>query len=113
MERLLAKKAIRHWKEWLPNRYRELVEANQLLTAAEAAAKGAAQEIRELMDAGARLDEAEEVVLPKWILLPPEETDEEAEAEPTPTELEKERAERKAAWDRIRASRNDSLFPKA
>ena len=72
MERLLAKKAIRHWKEWLPNRYRELVEANQLLTAAEAAAKGAAQEIRELMDAGARLDEAEEIVLPQLILLKPE-----------------------------------------
>lgn len=72
MERRLTNKAIRHWKEWLPNRYAELLEANQLITAAEAAAKGAAQEMKALMDAGMRRDEAEEIVLPKWILLPPE-----------------------------------------
>ena len=81
MERRLANKAIRYWKDWLPNRYKELLEANQLVTAANAAAAGAAKEIRELMQAGARLDEAEEVVLPKYILLPPEERPEEPEEE--------------------------------
>ncbi len=75
MERRLASKAIRYWKDWLPKRYKELLDANQLVTAAAAAAAGAAKEIKELMQAGARLDEAEEVVLPKWILLQPEEPD--------------------------------------
>ena len=82
MERLLAHKAIRHWREWLPNRYAELLETNQLAEAADAAAKGAAMEIRALMNAGARRDEAEEVVLPKWILLPPEESEMETAQDP-------------------------------
>lgn len=99
MERRLANKAIRHWREWLPNRYRELLEANELVTAAAAAAAGAAREIKELMQAGARLDEAEEVVLPKWILLPPEEPDPE-EPDWEATEL----ADREAAYQRLQAS---------
>lgn len=99
MERRLANKAIRHWREWLPNRYKELVEANELVTAAAAAAAGAAREIRELMQAGARLDEAEEVVLPKWILLPPEEPDTE-DPDWEATEL----MDREAAYQRLHAS---------
>lgn len=91
MERRLASKALRHWKEWLPNRYKELLEANGLVTAAAAAAAGAAKEIKELMDAGARLDEAEEIVLPKWILLTPEEPDPESEEQ-------MELAEKEAAY---------------
>ncbi len=104
MERLLVNKALRHWKEWLPNRYAELLESNQLLTAAEAAAKGAAVEIRMLMDAGMRRDEAEEIVLPKWILLPPEtqeEPDEEPEAEATPEQ-------RMETWAKISQEREKS-----
>lgn len=103
MERLLVNKAIRHWKEWLPNRYAELLEANQLITAAEAAAKGAALEMKELMDAGMRRDEAEEIVLPKWILLPPEpEAEQEAEPETTTEETPDEKLE---AWAKIKAKR--------
>lgn len=51
MERRLTNKAIKHWREWLPNKYRELQE-NQLITAASTAARLAAAEIKELMDAG-------------------------------------------------------------
>ena len=57
------------------------------------------KEIKELMRAGARLDEAEEVVLPKWILLPPEEPDPE-EPDWETTEL----ADREAAYQRLQAS---------
>lgn len=112
MERRLASKAIRYWKEWLPNRYRELLEANELVTAAAAAAAGAAKEIRQLMAAGARLDEAEEVVLPKWILLQPEEPDQE-EPDWEETELE----DRETRYQRLEASLEkgrreaDLLFP--
>lgn len=112
MERRLANKALRHWKEWLPNRYKELLEANQLTTAAAAAAAGAAREIRELMQAGARLDEAEEVVLPKWILLPPE------EADPDEPDWEAaELADKEAAYQRLQVSLDQAekeanlLFP--
>ena len=99
MERRLANKTIQYWKNWLPNRYKELLEANQLVTAAAAAAAGAAKEIKELMQAGARQDEAEETVLPKWILLPPE--------EPDPREPDWETMElddREAAYQRLQAS---------
>lgn len=99
MERRLANKAIRYWKDWLPNRYKELLDANQLVTAAATAAAGAAKEIKELMQAGARLDEAEEVVLPKWILLQPEEPDPE-EPDWETTELD----DREAAYQRLQAS---------
>ena len=75
MERRLTSKAIHHWKEWLPKKHAELQADNQLVTTATAAARNAEKEIRELMEAGARLDEAEEIVLPKHILLPPEEAE--------------------------------------
>ncbi len=102
MERLLVNKAIRHWREWLPNRYAELLAANQLLTAAEAAAKGAAKEMRELMEAGFRRDEAEEIVLPKWILLPPEETTEDESEESSESE------DKMAVLDRIRVKQEEA-----
>ena len=77
MERRLTRKAMNHWRDWLPVMYADLNQRNQLVTTAARAAKKAAKEIRQLMEAGARLDEAEEVVLPKYILLPPEESDDE------------------------------------
>ena len=51
------------------------------------------------MQAGARLDEAEEVVLPKWILLPPEEPDPEE-----PDWEAAELADKEAAYQRLQAS---------
>lgn len=82
MERRLARKALNHWREWLPAMYADLERNNQLVSTAAANAEMAAREILELMAAGARLDEAEEIVLPKYILLPPEERPEEPEEEP-------------------------------
>jgi hypothetical protein len=64
--------ALRHWKEWCPTLYRELKAAGTLNKAAQDASKNAVRQVAELMQAGARKDEAEEIVLPDSILLPPE-----------------------------------------
>jgi hypothetical protein len=65
--------ALRHWKEWCPSLYRELKKDGTLNKAAQDASKNAARQVAELMQAGARQDEAEEIVLRELILLPPEE----------------------------------------
>lgn len=72
MERELTRRALDHWREWLPEKYADLQRNNMLVQTAASAAEMAARDIRELMQCGARLDEAEEIVLPQYILLPPE-----------------------------------------
>ncbi len=64
--------ALRHWEEWRPTMYREMQEAGTLNEAAQSASKEAARQVAELMAAGYQKHEAEEVVLPETILLPPE-----------------------------------------
>lgn len=82
----LKAKACEHWQHWLPRRWANLVATNTVDKALSTAAMNAEKEIREWMERGARLDEAEEIVLPEWILLKPEvsgmrpEMEEEAEA---------------------------------
>lgn len=68
----LKAKAAEHWKEWLPAKWAKLVAEDRVDLALTQAATQAEAEIREWMDRGARLDEAEEIVLPQLILLPPE-----------------------------------------
>jgi hypothetical protein len=68
----LKRRAAEHWQEWCPRRWASLVKAGILDEALTKAATQAEREIRQLMRGGARLDEAEEMVLPEWILLPPE-----------------------------------------
>ena len=68
----LKAKACEHWQHWLPRRWANLVATNTVDKALSTAARHAEQEIRQWMERGARLDEAEEIVLPEWILLKPE-----------------------------------------
>ena len=68
----LAAKARKHWAEWLPEKTRELKEAGLFQLRAQAAAVKAEKEILSLMQSGYQRHEAEEVVLPRYILLPPE-----------------------------------------
>ena len=61
--------AIAHWANYLPKYVKGLVKRNRLQEVATKAAERAQGEIRELMEAGYQLHEAEEVVLPRYILL--------------------------------------------
>ena len=68
----LKELAIDHWSEWRPKFVKDLIKHNRLQTVALAAATKASEEIRELMEQGYQNHEAEEVVMPKYILRPPE-----------------------------------------
>lgn len=64
--------ARKHWAQWLPEKTREL-EAQGIFSAeTQKAAVQAQAEISELMQSGYQEHEAREVVLPQYILLPPE-----------------------------------------
>lgn len=64
--------AIRHWHQWQPKLVKQLIKQNRLQTVALAAAEKVQKEIKELMEYGYQLHEAEEVVLQKYILRAPE-----------------------------------------
>jgi len=70
---VLAARAREHWAEWLPAKTRSLKASGIFSTETKKAAVQAQKEILELMQAGYQEHEAGEVVLPKYILLPPEE----------------------------------------
>ena len=64
--------ALNHWEQWLPKMVQDLRGLDQLNYEAQMASKKAAQRVAELMMAGFQKHEAEEIVLPELILLPPE-----------------------------------------
>lgn len=69
----LESKARKHWMEFLPLMVASLKAEGRLETRVRSAATAAQQEIRELVrGSGYQEHEAEEVVLPKLILLKPE-----------------------------------------
>lgn len=70
-----ARMALKHWKEFLPSLYEELQERGDLMKEAELAASKTLDEIAELREQGYQLHEAEEVVLPKYVLLTPSQAD--------------------------------------
>jgi hypothetical protein len=73
MERkALIIKARKHWEEWLPEKTEGLKEAGEFKAVTRGAARLAQAEIAELMARGYQQHEAEELVLPKHILLEPE-----------------------------------------
>ena len=84
-----AAQARKHWKEWLPQKWRALREAGGAESAVRAAAQQAQAMKLDLMQAGYQEHEADEVVLAEYILLRPE--PEEMDAE----DLEREREYRK------------------
>ena len=64
--------ALKHRKKWRPKMYREMQEAGTLNKRVQDASKEAARQVAALMEARAQKHEAEEIVLPELILLPPE-----------------------------------------
>lgn len=68
----LKEKAREHWMNFLPSKWAELVDEDRVDQALTEAATAAEKAIRQWMAKGARLDEAEEMVLPSLIYLPPE-----------------------------------------
>jgi hypothetical protein len=64
--------ARKHWEEWLPEKTQGLKEVGEFKAATRVAARRAQAEIADLMARGFQQHEAEEVVLPKHILLEPD-----------------------------------------
>ncbi|WP_069265189.1 hypothetical protein [Paraburkholderia nodosa] len=64
--------ALNHWQKWRPKEYWQMQKDGTLNEEAQTASKRAAREVASLMEAGYQKHEAEEVVLPELILLPPE-----------------------------------------
>jgi hypothetical protein len=61
-----------HWKEHLPNRYRELKAAGTLEKALTDAAEQTYREVDQLEQSGFQPDEAWQMVRETYLLLPPE-----------------------------------------
>ena len=88
----LAKRARKHWAEWLPRKTAELKAAGTFAAQTQAAAVLAQKEIDRLMAMGYQEHEAQEVALPMFILLPPEPDEDDAQ--------ERELASREAEFQR-------------
>ena len=89
----LAIKARKHWEQWLPKKVKALKEAGTFNEAIQTAAHKAQVEIAALMAQGYQEHEAEEVVLPQFILLKPEVSETAWEA--------KELAEKERLYQRV------------
>lgn len=68
----LAQKAQKHWNQWLPRKVAALKAEGQLSEAIQGAALAAQRGIADLVSQGYQEHEAAEVVLPQFVLLPPE-----------------------------------------
>ena len=63
---------MQHWAEFLPGKTADLKEVGTLEMRARQAAERAVAEMQALVRSGVPEDEAEEMVLPEYILLKPE-----------------------------------------
>jgi len=77
----LKSMARKHWAQWLPDKVRELKAEGKLNEALQGAASLAQAEIEHLMKKGYSVDEAREVALPMFILLKPEDHEDELDEE--------------------------------
>lgn len=68
----LQAKAKKHWTKWCPHMVAAMKKSNTFEVRTMNAAKRAQFQIDQLMRAGYQEHEAEEVVLPEEILIPPE-----------------------------------------
>lgn len=68
----LSRLAERHWAEFLPEKTADLKEAGTFEIRARQAAERAIAEMQSLVRNGVPEDQAEEMVLPEYILLKPE-----------------------------------------
>jgi hypothetical protein len=92
----LAQQALQHWTKWLPQKVQALKERGELQEAIQGAASQAQRAASELIAQGYQEHEALEVVLPQFVLLPPE-----AEAKLAPWER-KELAQKETAYQNNR-----------
>lgn len=69
----LQAKANAHWAKYCPTMYKQYQEKGVLLQKLREAAANMKQELGDLTESGMRWYEAEEIVYPKYIYLPPEE----------------------------------------
>ncbi len=68
----LSEMARTHWARFLPKMYARMQEEGTLEQELTKAGETALQELLDLEERGLRRNEANEIVLPKYILLPPE-----------------------------------------
>jgi len=76
----LAMMARKHWAEWLPQKTEDLKESGSLNEEIQAAAAAAQKWIQELMASGYQEHEAAEMALARYILLKPEESEDDWES---------------------------------
>ena len=67
--------AQNHWKKYLPNLTAALMKEGTFDQETEAAAQMAKEELANLVNRGAQMEAAKEIVLKEYILLPPETTE--------------------------------------
>ena len=67
--------AQRHWKKYLPNLTAALTKEGTFDQETERAAQQASEELANMVNRGAQLEAAKEIVLKEYILLPPETTE--------------------------------------
>lgn len=93
----LKAEAAKHWAKWLPEKVARLKKERRLSEELQAAANHAQTEIEQLMQhQGYSISEAREVVLPKFILLPPEDADSDLTPEQKQELADKEREYQKS-----------------
>ena len=68
-----SEKALHHWTKWRPKMVADLRKQGLLDQEVQRASRIAAEQVALLMEGGMQKFEAEEIVLPDVILLPPEE----------------------------------------
>ncbi len=71
--------AKRHWEKYLPALTEELKRKGIFQKRVHSAAKRAARELAHMVQDGAQLEAAKELVLERYILLPPETLEENSE----------------------------------
>ena len=90
--------ARKHWAEWLPKKTAELKADGELEQALLTAGRAAFERELELMQQGYQAHEAEEVALKEFVLLPPEEPDEDDWEEKELRELERQYQRQMRGW---------------
>lgn len=84
----LEAKTRKHWETWLPSKTAELKASGEWDEAVKGAALAAFRMIQDLQSQGYQAHEAEEVALRQYVLLSPEEPDEDDELEQELREME-------------------------
>lgn len=74
MAKVFEHMAKKHWRKYLPEKTRQLEAEGMFDEATKEAGEQACRELANLVHRGMNLESAKEIVLPEYILLPPENT---------------------------------------